>query len=64
MKNLLKVFYSMKLFKNTSMASESIFLSHFSFFYRPVAPLCGSKKASRYKNLAFIDSSDILKQLQ
>ena len=36
----------MKLFKNTSMASESIFLSHFSFFYRPVAPLCGSKKAS------------------
>ena len=46
------------------MASESIFSSHFSFFYRPVALLCGSKKASRYENLAFIASSDILNQLQ
>ena len=36
----------MKLFKNTSLVSGKAFSLHFSFFYRPVALLCGSKKAS------------------
>lgn len=36
----------MKLFKNISLAFIALFLTHFSFFYRRVAMLCSSKKAS------------------
>ena len=36
----------MKLFKNVSLASKNVFSPHSSFFYRPIALLCDSKKAS------------------
>ena len=35
-----------KLFKNVSLASKNVFSPHSSFFYRPIALLCDSKKAS------------------
>ena len=40
------VLLTMKLFKNSSLASNNVFLYHFSFFSRPIALLCGSQKAS------------------
>jgi|GEM_PF-6513850 len=36
----------MKLFNNISLVAMKFFLSHSSVFYRRVALLCGSKKAS------------------
>lgn len=36
----------MKLVKNISLAAMKLFLAHSSFFYRHVAMLCDSKKAS------------------
>jgi hypothetical protein len=41
---LLKI-YVMKLFKNSLLAPKNIFSPQIRLFFRPVALLCGSKKA-------------------